>query len=180
MIEFKDEECAKRIFDQRGHHDWPVKATIRPEAVQRAAEQWLTSPGRKSFPFGRSSFPIRLKAWVGLLATVIGEVDRPIPVSEYAALTEYLRDGRFEIDNNLVENAIRPRAVGRKRWLFLGHPEAGWRSAVIYSMIGGCRRRGLNPQEYLTDVLGRLPGLKTHQLELLLPCNWKPPTTNSS
>ena len=77
--------------------------------------------------------------------------------NEYDALTGYLRDGRFEIDNNLVENAIRPTAVGRKRWLFLGHPEAGWRSAVIYSIIGSCRRRGLNPQEYLTDVLGRLP-----------------------
>jgi hypothetical protein len=46
---------------------------------------------------------------------------------EYEALTGYLRDGRFEIDNNLVENAIRPTAVGRKRWLFLGHPQAGWR-----------------------------------------------------
>ena len=98
----------------------------------------------------------------------------------YDALTGYLRDGRFEIDNNLVENAIRPTAVGRKRWLFLGHPEAGWRSAVIYSRIGSCRRRGLNPQEYLSDVLRRLTGLKTHQLEPLLPCNWKPPTLNSS
>ena len=101
-------------------------------------------------------------------------------LNEYDALTGYLRDGRFEIDNNLVENAIRPTAVGRKRWLFLGHPDAGWRSAVIYSLIGSCRRRGLNPQEYLTDVLGRLPGLKINQLEPLLPGNWKPPTTHSS
>jgi hypothetical protein len=101
-------------------------------------------------------------------------------LNEYDALTGYLRDGRFEIDNNLVENAIRPTAVGRKRWLFLGHPDAGWRSAVIYSLIGSCRRRGLNPQEYLTDVLGRLPGLKINQLEPLLPGIWKPPTTNSS
>jgi len=49
------------------------------------------------------------------------------------------------------------------------HPEAGWRSAVIYSMIRSCWRRGLNPQEHLTDILGRLPGLTTHQLEPLLP-----------
>jgi hypothetical protein len=49
------------------------------------------------------------------------------------------------------------------------HPEAGWRSAVIYSLMGSCRRLGLNPQEYLTDVLGRLPGLTTHQLEPFLP-----------
>jgi len=101
-------------------------------------------------------------------------------LNEYDALTGYLRDGRFEIDNNLVKDAIRPTAGGRKRGLFLGFPEAGWRSAVIYSMIGSCRRRGINPQEYRTDVLGRLTGLKTHQLEPLLPCNWKPPTLNSS
>jgi transposase len=91
-----------------------------------------------------------------------------------------LCDGRFAIDNNLVENALRPTAVGPKRWLFLGHPEAGWHSAVIYSMIGSCRQRGLNPQEYPTDVLRRLPGLTTHQLEPLLPGNWKRPTLNSS
>jgi transposase len=101
-------------------------------------------------------------------------------LNEYDALTGYLRDGRFEIDNNLVENAIRPTAVGRKRWLFLGHPQAGWRSAVIYSIIGSCRRRGLNPQEYLTDVLHRLPGLKMNQLDSLVPGNWMPPTLNSS
>jgi hypothetical protein len=47
-------------------------------------------------------------------------------------------------------------------------------------MIRSCWRRGFNPQEYLTDVLGRLSGSKTHQLEPLLPCNWKPPTLNSS
>jgi hypothetical protein len=81
---------------------------------------------------------------------------------EYDTMTGYLRDRRFEIDKTLVENAIRLTAVGRKRWLFLGHPQAGWRSAVICSMIGSCRRRRLNPQEYLTDVLGRLPGLKTN------------------
>jgi transposase len=53
-------------------------------------------------------------------------------LNEYEALTGYLRDGRFEIDNNLVENSIRPSAVGKKRWLFIGHPNAGWRSAVVY------------------------------------------------
>ncbi len=95
-------------------------------------------------------------------------------LDEYEALTGYLRDGRFEIDNNLVEHAIRPMAVGRKRWLFIGHPDAGWRSAVIYSVIVSCRRRGINPQEYLTDVLARLPGLTINQIASLLPANWKP------
>jgi len=101
-------------------------------------------------------------------------------INEYEPLKGYLRDGRFEIDNNLIENSIRPTAVGRRRWLFIGHPNAGWRSAVIYTMIASCRRRGINPQQYLTDVLGRLPSAKTSDIPKLLPGNWKPPTVNSS
>ena len=95
-------------------------------------------------------------------------------LNDYDALVGYLKDGRFEIDNNLVENDIRPAAVGRKRWLFIGHPDAGWRSAVIYSILGSCRRRGLNPHEYLTDVLARLPSIKITQIHELLPAHWKP------
>ncbi len=100
--------------------------------------------------------------------------------NEYEALIGYLRDGRYEIDNNLVENAIRPTAVGRRRWLFIGHPDAGWRSAVLYSIIGSCRRRGINPQDYLTNLLGRLPTARVSRIHELLPANWKPKPTNSS
>lgn len=95
-------------------------------------------------------------------------------LNEYTALVGYLRDGRFEIDQNLVENSIRPTAVGRRRWLFLGHPDAGWRSAVIYSILASCRRRGINPLDYLTDVLTRLPTMTTGQVDNILPVNWKP------
>jgi transposase len=95
-------------------------------------------------------------------------------LNDYTAMVGYLRDGRFEIDNNLVENDVRPSAVGRKRWLFIGHPNAGWRSAVIYTLIQSCRRRGINPQHYLTDVLTRLPSMKSNEVEQLLPSRWKP------
>jgi len=101
-------------------------------------------------------------------------------INEYEALKGYLRDGRFEIDNNLIENSIRPTAVGRKRWLFIGHPDAGWRSAVIYSILVSLRRRGINPLEYLTDVFGRLPRAKTTDIHDLLPANWKPKPANTS
>jgi hypothetical protein len=100
--------------------------------------------------------------------------------NEYTALTGYLRDGRFEIDNNLVENSIRPTAVGRRRWLFIGHPDAGWRSAVIYSILVSCRRRRINPQDYLTHVLARLPAITNKQIDQLLPEKWEPPTSNTS
>jgi transposase len=95
-------------------------------------------------------------------------------LNEYTALVGYLRDGRFEIDSNLVENDVRPSAVGKRRWLFIGHPDAGWRSAVIYTLIQSCRRYGVNPQDYLTDVLERLPSMTTSQVRELLPANWKP------
>jgi transposase len=95
-------------------------------------------------------------------------------LNEYDSLIGYLQDGRLEIDNNLVENAIRPTAVGRKRWLFIGHPDAGWRSAVLYSLLVSCRRRGINPNDYLTDVLRRLPHATVSELDSLLPANWKP------
>lgn len=95
-------------------------------------------------------------------------------INEYPALIGYLESGTYLIDNNLVENSIRVPAVGRRRWLFIGHPEAGWRSAVIYSLIVSCRRRGINPQEYLTDVLRRLPSMKITEIEALLPECWKP------
>jgi len=101
-------------------------------------------------------------------------------LNEYKALEGYLRDGRFEIDNNLIENAIRPTAVGRRRWLFIGHPQAGWRSAVIYSLLLSCRRRGINPQSYLSDVLNRLPSTKITEIHQLLPGHWKPSSPNSS
>jgi len=95
-------------------------------------------------------------------------------LNDYDALTGYLNDGRFEIDNNLIENSIRPTAVGRRRWLFIGHPDAGWRNALIYSVLVSCRRRGINPQDYLTDILARLPTVKINQIDSLLPANWKP------
>jgi transposase len=94
-------------------------------------------------------------------------------LNEYMALVGYLRDGRFEIDSNLVENDVRPSAVGKRRWLFIGHPDAGWRSAVIYTLIQSCRRYGINPQAYLTDVLQRLPSMTTSQVPALLPSRWK-------
>jgi len=100
-------------------------------------------------------------------------------INEYEALLGYLRDGRYEIDNNLIENSIRPTAVGRRRWLFIGHPDAGWRSALIYSILVSLRRRGINPLEYLTDVFARLPRAKTTDIHDLLPANWKPQIANT-
>ena len=78
-------------------------------------------------------------------------------LGQWSTLTVYLEDGRVEIDNNLVENAIRPTALGKKNWLFIGADTAGDRRAILYPVIESCRRRGLDPYAYLKDVLTRLP-----------------------
>ena len=79
------------------------------------------------------------------------------------------------LDNNLVENAIRPSAIGKKNWLFIGHPDAGQRSAIIYSLVVSCQRHGKDPLAYLRDVLRRLPAM-TNQDDLapLTPAAWQP------
>lgn len=93
-------------------------------------------------------------------------------LGQMAGLKMYLEDGRVEIDNNLVENAIRPTALGKKNWLFIGEAEAGARSAIIYTIIESCRRRRLDPYAYLKDVLTRLPHMTNKQVVDLLPGNW--------
>lgn len=95
-------------------------------------------------------------------------------LAEWAPLNRYLEDGRLEIDNNLTENALKPSCVGKRNYLFFGHPEAGWRSAVIYSVIVSCRRRDIDPWIYLRDLMRRLPAAKNHEIPALVPARWKP------
>lgn len=91
--------------------------------------------------------------------------------------TDNLKYSHTALDTNAVENAIRPSAIGKKNWLFIGHPNAGDRTAVMYSLIVSCQRRGHNPHDYLKDVLARLPAMTTKDdLRALLPSQWKNPT----
>lgn len=117
----------------------------------------------------------RLESWPGQLLpqSPLHKAVR-YALNEWPALQGYLRDGRLEIDNNLTENAIRPSAIGKKNFLFIGHPQAGWRSAVIYSVVVSCKRRGIDTWSYLQDLLTRLPGATQSQLSEFLPRNWKP------
>ena len=93
-------------------------------------------------------------------------------MGQWAGLEVFLREGRVEIDNNLVENAIRPTAIGKKNWLFIGEAGAGQRGAIIYTVIESCRRRGIDPYAYLRDLLTRLPNLTNHQIPEVTPAAW--------
>jgi transposase len=78
-------------------------------------------------------------------------------LSQWDSLQVYLESGRCEIDDNPVENAIRPRALGKKNYLFMGSSDSGHWAATFYSLIGSCLRRKVNPRDYLHWLFTKLP-----------------------
>lgn len=93
-------------------------------------------------------------------------------LNQWDKLTLYVRDGRVQIDNNLVENTIRPSAIGKKNWLFMGDARSGARAATFYTLIGNCHREGINAEAYLTDIFTRLPGETNQTVHRLIPKAW--------
>jgi transposase len=97
-------------------------------------------------------------------------------ISRWRELMLYATDGKLNIDNNPVENQVRPVAIGRKNYLFAGSHEAAKRSAMLYSLMGTCKLHGINPFIWLRDVLQRIASHPINKIEDLLPHNWKPIT----
>jgi transposase len=95
-------------------------------------------------------------------------------LKRWGALTQFLDDGRLPIDNNWIENQIRPIAIGRGNWLFAGSLRAGQRAAAAMSLIQSAKLNGHDPYAYLKDVLARLPTHRNSQIEELLPHRWQP------
>ena len=91
----------------------------------------------------------------------------------WEALTRFVDDGRLPIDNNWIENQIRPIAIGRNNWLFAGSLRAGQRAAAVMSLIQSARMNGHDPYAYLKDVLTRLPTHKASRIDELLPHRWQ-------
>ncbi len=87
-------------------------------------------------------------------------------------LNVYVEDGALEIDNNLIENLIRVPALGKKNWLFFGSKDAGVQSAIIMTVLLNCKMHGINPEEYLKDVLARLPHITAAEARELTPVKW--------
>ncbi len=100
-------------------------------------------------------------------------------LARWGALTRYVGDGRLEPDNNPVERAIRPLALGRKNWLFAGSDAGGRRAAAIASLVATARLNGLDPEAYLRDVLGRIADHPVSRVADLLPWNLPVGTTRN-
>nr|WP_229207071.1 IS66 family transposase [Duganella sp. Root336D2] len=90
-------------------------------------------------------------------------------LKRWPALVRYAESGTFPIDNNAVENAIRPIAIGKKNWLFAGSERAGRRAAAIQTLLGTAKLNGLDPLRWLASVLERLPTCPNSQIDSLLP-----------
>lgn len=95
-------------------------------------------------------------------------------LNRWDALTAYLDNGAVQIDNNHIENLVRPWAMGRKAWLFAGSELAGQRAAIVMSLLQSAKLHGHDPWAYLKDVLTRLPGHMNSRIEELLPHRWQP------
>ena len=126
-----------------------------------------------------------LHAWLSSQRQRLAKADATAKAIDYSlgrwrALTRYLDDGNVPIDNNAVENSIRPLALGRRNWLFVGSQLAGQRAANIMSLIETAKLNGHDPWAYLKDVFERLPTLKNSDLASILPHNWRAPLQPAS
>ena len=100
--------------------------------------------------------------------------------NNWERLTRYTDDPQAGIDNNPAENAIRPIALGRKNWLFIGDKEAGKAAANLMSIIATCKKAGDDPYKYLLNVMQRMPSMKTTEIGKLIPEHWTTKTTQTS
>jgi hypothetical protein len=100
--------------------------------------------------------------------------------SIWTRMMNYLKDGRIKIDNNLVENAIRPVALSRKNFLFCGNHQAAENTAIICSLLACCKEQEVNPRTWLKDILEKLPYFLNEKKDLLelLPSRWKEQNSN--
>jgi len=141
--------------------DYQKKAELRARLaypILFGFERWIVSYMPKALPKGRMSQALTYT------------------YSLFHRLSRYHLDGRYRIDNNLVENTIRPLALGRKNYMFCGNHDAAENAAIMYSLLGCCAASDVNPREWLTDVLTRIPYYNNdYSLDLadLLPHKWK-------
>lgn len=101
------------------------------------------------------------------LRTALGYILSLVPY-----LKNYTDHAYARIDNNVAERAIRPLAIGRKNWMFVGSEKGGQAAAILLSLIQTCRGLGINPREYLEDVMRRIMGHPANNLRALLPDQW--------
>lgn len=148
----------ERLARETGYSDeqrkWLRRKRSKP--ILKKIHRWLTTNQPRAAP-------------KSTLGKAIGYA-----LNNWRALTNFLGDGRLEIDNNRCERTIKPIVIGRKNFLFMGGPKGGWAAGIIFSLIQSCQENDVDPSHYLTDVLQRIPTHPNRRIQELLPHHWKP------
>lgn len=149
---------------------------VEAQAREMSAEERLAHRRQHAAPLWEE-----LHVWMRLERTRVpdgGAIANALDYSlkRWEALGRFLHDGAVSIDNNHVENLVRPWAMGRKNWLFAGSELAGQRAATVMSLVQSAKLHGHDPWAYLKDVLERLPMHPNHRIDELLPHRWRTAT----
>lgn len=159
--------------------EWMLLRMQQLYAVEHYAREHQLSFARRHEKRQENAAPImkEIKTWLDehvqsvLPQSAIGQAVRYM-LKQWPRLENYLLDGRLEIDNNLVENAIRPIALGRKNYLFAGSHHGAEQAAVIYTLVANAKLQEVEPFIYLSDVIRRISDHPYKDIDQLLPKNW--------
>lgn len=176
---------ARRKFDELAKAG---TSAVGEDAIQRfagiyAVERELAGVSDEELRSGRQALALplweQLGAWLRLERRRVADGGSTAAAIDYTlkhwtALTHHLEDGAVPIDNNHLERQIKPWAMGRKAWMFVGSELAGQRAAVVMSLVQSARMCGREPWAYLRDVVQRLPTQLNSRIEDLLPHRWQP------
>ena len=179
----------RKFNDALGHHpgicNWMLKQIGRLYAIERELKEH-SAPAEvrarirktQSAPIlrllKRAMLHLRQKCPKILPKSSLGKA-LDYAMGQWAGMQVYIGNGKVNIDNNPIERDIRPTAIGKKNHMFIGHPDAGGRSAVMYTLVASVRNHGGDPRAYLKDIIERLPlctSSDTASLRELLPGPW--------
>ena len=174
----------RKFFDLWANHKSQVaeealKYFVQLYEVEREVQDLMPDERRRVRQLKARPIADALNKWLQLQRQKVPDGSATAKAIDYslnrwAALTRYIDDGELPIDNNWVENRIRPIALGRQNWLFAGSLRAGQRAAAAMSLLHSARLNGLDPYAYLRDVLERLPSHPASRADELLPHRWRP------
>lgn len=174
----------RKIFESRAEH--PEQAELLLAGIQRlyrierrAREEGVTGPALVELRCGE---PLRI---LGVLADAMGTMQAGVlpksgfgralayALDQWPSIQRYTEIAEAELDNNGVESAIRPVALGRRNWLFAGSESGGERAATLFTLVTTCKRLVVDPQAYLADVIARIGDHKLSQIRELTPRAWR-------
>jgi transposase len=177
---------ARRKFEQardndRARAEYALQKFGELYAIERRCDERDDPPDKRHQHRQNEAVPIlqELEHWIKEQINLVppkGPMGKALAysLSLWPRLCAYVQDGRYLIDNNRIENTIRPLAIGRKNYLFAGSDRGARHAALMYSLLGTCKLNGVEPFAYLSDVIARISEHRANRLGELLPQNWRP------